>query len=82
MEYERIDGNPQSSNSWASTFSRHCFRKQSHPRNTTMGQGWEPTDVSDTLNVYDIGEIRSPILVVEKWNGMFGLVHNGKPSDN
>ena len=29
-------------------------------------QGYEETDISDTLNIYDISEGRTPILVVEK----------------
>lgn len=30
------------------------------------GQGYEPTDVSDTLNVFDITEARTPIIIVEE----------------
>lgn len=41
------------------------FRKSSHPMDATGGQGWEQTDVSDTLNVFDYTEQRTPILVVE-----------------
>lgn len=41
-----------------------CFRKTTHPRNPAEGQGYEQTHVSDTLNVYDNGESRTPMLVV------------------
>ena len=32
-----------------------CFRKLSHPQNPNEGQGWEQTDVNDTLNTFDRG---------------------------
>lgn len=41
------------------------FRKKSHPQNTLQGQGWEETEVNDTLNIYDNGEVRTPTLIVE-----------------
>lgn len=41
------------------------FRKTSHPQNMSQGQGWEETDVNDTLNIYDSGEVRTPTLIVE-----------------
>lgn len=41
------------------------FRKTAHPRNKDEGQGWEEAIVADTLNIYDTGEIRTPILIVE-----------------
>lgn len=41
------------------------FRKQSHPKNAEEGQGWEESDVCDTLNVFDYTELRTPILIVE-----------------
>lgn len=28
------------------------------------GQGWEPTAIADTLNIYDNSEARTPIVVV------------------
>lgn len=46
--------------------SKHTFRKTAHPRNSEEGQGWEHTDVNDTLNVFDNGEVRTPTLVCEK----------------
>lgn len=30
-----------------------------------QGQGWEETDISDTLNIFDSTELRTPILIVE-----------------
>ena len=41
------------------------YRKTGHPQNSEQGQGWEQTDINDTLNVYDQGEVRTPTLVVE-----------------
>lgn len=41
------------------------YRKQAHPRNANEGQGWEETDTSDTLNVFDNGEARTPNLIVD-----------------
>ena len=46
-----------------------CFRKQGHPRSAEEGQGWEQTEVCDTLNVFDNTDGRTPILIVEFMNG-------------
>ena len=40
------------------------YRKTAHPRNSEEPQGYEPTDVADTLNVFDNSEGRTPILIV------------------
>lgn len=40
------------------------YRKTTHPRRGG-DQGWTDAEVSDTLNVFDNGETRTPILVVE-----------------
>ena len=45
------------------------FRKQAHPMDKEGGQGWESTDIADTLNVHDNSEMRTPILIVELING-------------
>lgn len=42
------------------------FRKTTHPRNKFDGQGYEEAKVSDTLNAFDNGETRTPILIVEE----------------
>ena len=42
-----------------------CYRKTSHPRNPHEGQGYEETTIADTLNVFDNGESRTPIIVLE-----------------
>ena len=53
-----------------------CFRRQNkwtnrgHSENKLTrwikrGQGWESTEVADSLNVYDNSEMRTPILIVE-----------------
>ena len=42
-----------------------CYRKQSHPRNSEEGQGYEKTDKCDTLNVFDNSETRTPTIVVK-----------------
>lgn len=41
-----------------------AYRKTAHPRNSEEGQGWERTDVNDTLNAFDITESRTPTVVV------------------
>lgn len=45
--------------------SCQAFRKTAHPHNAEDGQGWEKTEVADTLNIYDNAESRSPVLVIE-----------------
>jgi DNA (cytosine-5)-methyltransferase 1 len=41
------------------------FRKMGHPQNSQQGQGWEPTQVNDTLNIFDNSESRTPTLILE-----------------
>lgn len=41
------------------------YRKQGHPHSDNEGQGWEETEVNDTLNIYDAGETRTPTLILE-----------------
>lgn len=48
-----------------------CYRKTSHPRNAEEGQGWEVASVSDTLNVFDNTEARTPNVVVSASHGNF-----------
>lgn len=40
------------------------YRKQAHPMNTEMAQGYEETSVSDTLNIFDNTEARTPTLIL------------------
>jgi len=49
------------------TRDRHAiaFRKQGHPMNKEQGQNYEETEKSDTLNVFDNSEARTPTLVLE-----------------
>lgn len=42
-----------------------CYRKQGHPQTSEQGQGWEQTEVNDTLNAFDSGEGRTPTVVLE-----------------
>jgi len=42
-----------------------CYRKRGHPQTAEQGQGWEETDVNDTLNIFDTGETRTPTLILE-----------------
>ena len=35
--------------------------------NAQQGQGWEEAQVSDTMNAFDYGESRTPIIIV--WKG-------------
>ena len=41
------------------------YRKQGHPQISEQGQGWEESEVNDTLNVFDSGETRTPTIVLE-----------------
>ena len=42
-----------------------AFRKMAHPKNPKEGQGWQDADMSDTLNIYDNSESRTPTLIIE-----------------
>ena len=42
-----------------------CFRKMAHPKNAEEGQGYEEARISDTLNVFDNTETRTPTLIIE-----------------
>ena len=41
------------------------YKKSSHAKSKDDGQGWEETEVNDTLNVFDSGETRTPTIVLE-----------------
>lgn len=41
-----------------------AYRKTARPQNAEQGQGWEETDVHDTLNSFDSSEARTPTVVV------------------
>ena len=43
----------------------NTYRKTARPHTKDDGQGFEETEVNDTLNVFDYGEIRTPTLVIE-----------------
>ena len=44
---------------------RSLFRKTGHPQTSEGGQGWVETEVNDTLNTFDTGEVRTPTLILE-----------------
>lgn len=44
------------------------YRKQAHPMNAEMAQGYEETSVSDTLNIFDNTEARTPTLILNDRN--------------
>lgn len=46
--------------------SFRCYRKTSHPQNSTEGQGWTETEINDTLNIYDNTEQRTPTIVIRE----------------
>lgn len=48
-----------------STKGKLSFRKLAHPQNADEGQGWEETEINDTLNIFDNTEGRTPILILE-----------------
>lgn len=39
------------------------YRKKGHPQNSEQGQGWEETQVNDTLNAFDSTETRTPTII-------------------
>ena len=41
------------------------YRKKGHPQNSEQAQGWEETEVNDTLNIFDNGETRTPTLIAQ-----------------
>ena len=41
-----------------------AFRKTAHPMSSEEGQGWEQTEICDTLNAFDNGEMRTPTVIV------------------
>lgn len=44
---------------------RLSYRKTGHPQTSEGGQGWVKTEVNDTLNTFDTGEVRTPTLILE-----------------
>lgn len=48
------------------------IQENSSPSRQSGGQGWEPTDKADTLNVYDNSEARTPIVIVEIYENTDG----------
>lgn len=51
------------------------FRKKGHPQKSDGVQKWEKCEVSDTLNVFDNSDARTPTLILEG-NGSRGS-HKG-----
>ena len=45
-----------------------CYRKRGHPQNSEQPQRWEQTQTSDTLNVFDNTDVRTPTLIVYDWH--------------
>lgn len=46
-----------------------AFKKSAHAKTADDGQGWESTEVNDTLNAFDNGETRTPTLVLNDQGG-------------
>ena len=42
-----------------------AYRKQGHPQNAQQGQGWEETEINDSLNTFDNTDIRAASVIVE-----------------
>ena len=40
------------------------YRKQGHPQNSEQGQGWEETELANCLNIFDMTESRTPIIIL------------------
>lgn len=58
-------GNPSCNKGGTAIVQPVAFRKQAHPMDASQGQGYEQTDVNDTLNVFDNSEARTPTAIVE-----------------
>lgn len=41
------------------------YRKKGHPQNSEQSQGWEESQINDTLNIFDNSETRTPTVVLE-----------------
>lgn len=41
------------------------YRKTSHAKSAEDGQGWTETEINDTLNIFDNGEVRTPTIIPE-----------------
>lgn len=54
-----------------------CYRKTAHPRNPEEGQGWEETEVNDTLNIFDNGETRTSTLIAHGFDS-YNLQETGE----
>lgn len=46
-----------------------AFKKSSHAKTADDGQGWENTEINDTLNAFDNSETRTPTLVLNDQGG-------------
>ena len=44
-----------------------AYRKTAHPTNSEEAQGYERTDVCDTLNIYDNSEVRTPMIIIDQY---------------
>lgn len=55
----------QTENSSLNKWGGIAYRKTSHAKSKDDPQGWEQTEVCDTLNIFDYGETRTPILILE-----------------
>ena len=47
----------------------HCFRKTGHAKFKGDGQGWQAAEIADTINIFDNGESRTPILICVSHTG-------------
>jgi hypothetical protein len=55
----------QTENSSLNKWGGIAYRKTSHAQSKDDPQGWEQTEVCDTLNIFDYTELRTPILILE-----------------
>ena len=49
-----------------------AYRKQGHPQNAKQGQGWEETEINDSLTTFDNTDIRTATAIVQP-QPAFGL---------
>lgn len=74
-------GNP-ACNQGGMAIVSETFHKKSHAKKKGEGQGWERTDISDTLNTFDQGEARTPTLAVDSARTFQQIKYDKYEEDN
>lgn len=68
-ESHKGDGYRESETMYTLNTTEHhavAYRKKGHPQNAQQGQGWEETEVNDTLNNNDNTDGHTPVVIVQE----------------